>query len=193
LRIKRVSGFRWNGDSGRMQFNLVAHPATPPTPPQFKVWANVDYSALGAAATVNIWFGIGAPASRFVIPEGEGARTDELWRSTCLEAFLRRNGDDAYREWNFAPSGAWAAYDFERFRQGMIAAEVAVPPYIRMEDNLTWWTLGATITVNSGAQWGLNLTAVLEEKNGTRSYWALAHSAEKPDFHAPDCFVAKLP
>ena len=35
--------------------------------------------------------------------------------------------------------------------------------------------------------------AVLEEKDGTKSYWALAHAADKPDFHHPDCFVAKLP
>ena len=71
--------------------------------------------------------------------------------------------------------------------------EIALPPYIRMENNLTWWTLGATIAVDSGALWDLNLSAVLEEADGTRSYWALAHPAEKPDFHAADCFVAKLP
>ena len=33
----------------------------------------------------------------------------------------------------------------------MANAEIALPPYIRMEDNLTWWTLGATIAVDSGA------------------------------------------
>jgi hypothetical protein len=178
-----------------MQFNFAAHPATPPAAPEFKVWANVDYAgALGAAATVNIWFGIGAPASRFVIPEPtEPERADGLWQATCLEAFLRREGGEGYREWNFAPSGQWAAYDFTGYREGMTDAEVASAPYIRMEDNLTWWTLGATIAVDSGAQWDLNLSAVLEEKDGTRSFWALAHPADKPDFHAPDCFAAKLP
>ena len=177
-----------------MQFTLVPHPATPPAPPEFKVWANVDYSALGAAATVNIWFGIGAPASRFVIPQAvEPGRANQLWQTTCLEAFLRRTGQDAYREWNFAPSGQWAAYDFSAYREGMADADVPSPPYIRMEDNMTWWTLGATIAVDAGAQWDLNLSAILEEKDGTKSYWALAHPGEKPDFHAPDCFVARLP
>ena len=35
--------------------------------------------------------------------------------------------------------------------------------------------------------------AVLEEKDGTKSYWALAHPGGKPDFHDPGCFAAHLP
>jgi hypothetical protein len=177
-----------------MQFNLVPHPSSPPSDPQFKVWANVDHaSALSATATTNIWFGVGAPASRFVIPEAEeAARADELWKTTCFEAFLRADGGDAYREWNFAPSGEWAAYEFSGYRDGMTEADTAAP-YIRVEDNLTWFAVGATIAVPGDRQWMLGLSAVLEEKDGTKSYWALAHPpGEKPDFHAADCFVAKL-
>lgn len=175
-----------------MQFNLVPHPSTPPADPPFKVWANVDHAgSLGATATTNIWFCVGAPAERFVIPESaEPSQVDGLWRTTCFEAFLRPSGQDSYREWNFAPSGEWAAYDFSNTREGMTPAEVAVP-CVRMEDNLTWWTLGATIAGEAGA-WQLGLSAVLEEKDGTKSYWALAHSADKPDFHAPGCFIARL-
>ena len=63
-----------------------------------------------------------------------------------------------------------------------------------MEDNLTWWALGATIAVDAETQWELGLSAVLEEKDGTKSYWALAHSSEeKPDFHEAACFIAHLP
>ena len=74
-----------------MQFDLVPHPSTPPADPLFKVWARVDHAgALGAVATTNIWFGIGAPPDRFVIPElSEPWRADELWQTTCFEAFLR--------------------------------------------------------------------------------------------------------
>lgn len=40
----------------------------------------------------------------------------------------------------------------------------------------------------------LNLAAVIEENDGTKSYWALHHpDPEKPDFHHPDSFVLKLP
>lgn len=178
-----------------MQFDLVPHPSTPPAEPPFRVWATVDHVAsLGPVATTNIWFGVSAPAERFVIPAvTEPWRADELWRTTCFEAFLGPAGDKNYREWNFAPRGNWAAYDFSDYREGMKKAEVRSPPYIRMEDNFTWWTVGATIAVEAEKSWELGLSAVIEEKDGTKSYWALAHTSEKPDFHTRDCFAASLP
>jgi hypothetical protein len=178
-----------------MQLNLVPHPETPPSEPSFKVWVNVDHAgALGVVASTNIWFGIGAPASRFVIPEpsDEPHRAEDLWQSTCFEAFLRAPGEEGYREWNFAPSGNWAAYDFTSHREGRADAYVA-DPYIRIEDNMTWWALGATIAVDAEIPWTLGISVVLEEKDGTKSYWALAHPfGEKPDFHDPVCFAAHL-
>jgi len=180
-----------------MQLNLVPHPATPPSAPTFKLWANIDHAgALGVVASTNIWFGIGAPASRFVLPEevkDEPERAEDLWETTCFEAFLRAPGEEGYREWNFAPSGDWAAYDFTSHRDGRTNADVAVP-YVRLEDNMTWWAVGATIAVDAAIPWQLGLSAVLEEKDGTKSYWALAHpEGDKPDFHDPDCFAAHLP
>jgi hypothetical protein len=177
-----------------VQLNLAHHPATPPTEP-FKVWVNVEHSAaFSATATTNIWFGIGAPASRFVIPEPvDPRRAEDLWQTTCFEAFLRVPGADSYREWNFAPSGEWAAYDFTTHREGRTDAEVAAP-YLRMEDNFTWWAFGATISVEAKGHWEFGLSAILEEQDGTKSYWALAHPAgDKPDFHDPACFAAHLP
>ena len=178
-----------------MQFNLLPHPSTSSTDLPFKVWVNVEHAAsLTAVATTNLWFGVSAPAERFVIPApAEPERTDGLWKTTCFEAFLRPLGERSYREWNFAPSGQWASYQFSDYREDMAEAEVSQPPYIRVEDNFTWWALGASIAVPADSNWELGLSAVLEEKDGTKSYWALAHPAEKPDFHAPDCFVAKLP
>ena len=119
-------------------------------------------------------------------------RTDGLWKTTCCEVFLRESGAEGYREWNFAPSGDWAAYDFAGYREDMMQAEVAHAPFIRIEDNLRWWTLGATISVESRKERTINLTMVLEERDGTKSYWALAHAGDKPDFHHPDCFVGRL-
>ena len=178
-----------------MQLTLVHHPDTPPSGAPFKLWATAELSAaFGASATLNIWYGIAAPAKRFVLPAaGEGARRDGLWQTTCFEAFLGVPDAPAYREWNFAPSGDWAAYDFDDYRAGMRVADVAAPPYVRLEDNLTWWTLGATVAVPAGQEWRLGLSAVIEERDGTRSYWALAHGDGAPDFHDPACFAATLP
>ena len=177
-----------------MQFDLIPHSDAPPADPPFKVWATIDHVAsFGAMATTNIWFGVSAPASRFVLPQPAEGRADELWRTTCFEAFLRAEGEEAYREWNFAPSGQWAAYDFTGYREGMSEAGIGAPPYVRLEDNFTWVSLGATIGVPADQSWQLGLSAVLEEADGTKSYWALAHPAgDKPDFHHADCFVARL-
>jgi len=175
-----------------MQFNLLPHPSKQP---DYKVWVTVDYvGSLGAVATANIWFGVGAPAERFVLPEVEPGRAADLWQTTCFEAFLRAADADVYREWNFASSGQWAAYDFSGYREGRTDSKIAQPPYIRMEDNFTWWALGATIGIDAETKWQLGLSAVLEENDGTKSYWALAHPAgDKPDFHDPVCFAAHLP
>ena len=75
------------------------------------------------------------------------------------------------------------------------STEPEVPaPYVRVEDNLIWWALGATIAVDAEIHWALGLSAVLEEQDGTKSYWALGHpNGDKPDFHDPACFAAHLP
>jgi hypothetical protein len=178
-----------------MQFDLVPHPATPPTEP-FRLWVNVEHSgAFGATASTNLWFCVAAPAVQFVVPPviEEPVRAEDLWQTTCFEAFLREPGENSYREWNFAPSGEWAAYDFTSHRDGRTDAEVTTP-YIRVEDNLTWWAVGSTIAVPAASRWELGLSAVIEEVDGTKSYWALAHpEGDKPDFHDAACFTAHLP
>jgi hypothetical protein len=178
-----------------MQLNLVPHPETPPSEP-FKLWVNVEHSgAFGATASANFWFCIGAAPKRFIIPVGaeEPARKENLWETTCFEAFLRNTGEQSYREWNFSPSGDWAAYDFTSHRDGRANAEAAAP-YVRLEDNMTWWALGATIAVPSKQRFDLGLSAILEETDGTKSYWALHHpEGDKPDFHDAACFTAHLP
>ncbi|MEO7601813.1 MAG: DOMON-like domain-containing protein [Sphingomicrobium sp.] len=176
-----------------MQFDLLSHPAMPPSEP-FKLWAKVDYAGkFGASATCNIWYGIDLPLGRFNIPQsGDPHRANELWTTTCFEAFVQAEGEATYREFNFAPSGDWAAYDFSERREGMAEAELANSPYIRLEDNLTWWCLGATFALEAGRRWALGLSAVIEELDGTKSYWALAHGGDQPDFHDPACFTARL-
>ena len=73
------------------------------------------------------------------------------------------------------------------------AADVAAPPYIRVEDNLTWWTTRRRPSpCPPSVTSELGLSAVIEEQDGTKSYWALAHPDGPPDFHDPACFAASL-
>ena len=175
-------------------YPLTPHPDTPPSGAPFKVWVNVDHAAsFGLNSTTNMVFGVGAPAEQFVIPGREvPGRADDLWRTTCFEAFIRAGDEPGYSEWNFAPSGDWAAYAFADYREGQTEAAVGAAPYVRFEDNFTWWAVGATISLPVEPDLTLGLSAVIEQADGTKSYWALAHPPGKPDFHHPDCFAAKL-
>jgi hypothetical protein len=153
----------------------------------------------------------------------ERDRGDELWRHTCFEAFVRVGREEGYLEYNLAPSGDFAAYRFERYRQGMVsAAEVGssiLDAQSRAEplapdrreflkragfDTLerfepSFFSLKAELSFSNlmglavAEPWRLGLSAIVEEMNGRISYWALAHPTGKPDFHHPDCFALELP
>jgi hypothetical protein len=121
-------------------------------------------------------------------------RAEELWKTTCLEAFVRTRAGDAYYEFNFAPSTEWAVYQFGGYREGMNAAyEVGLPTMdvIAAPDR---FELRVALSVPHWPTqpWRLGLSAVIEETNGAKSYWALAHPPGKPDFHHADGFAADL-
>jgi len=133
------------------------------------------------------------------IPEPRAmAREDGLWRHTCFELFAAAGAGPRYREFNFSPSGAWAAYDFEEYRGGMAPAQVPAPRLHFTRD-----TQGCVLEVildlaslcgdAPATALRLGLTAVVEDASRQMSYWALRHPAEKPDFHDAGGFVARLP
>jgi len=126
---------------------------------------------------------------------GAADRTNGLWNSTCFEVFLRQSGADGYLEYNFAPSSAWAAYLFEDYRTAMVDFPVDAPPAISSAAREGHFALEAQIMLPVGWRGRpieINLSAVVEETDGTKSYWALAHPPGKPDFHDKDCFALKL-
>ncbi len=128
-------------------------------------------------------------------PAGPLARTDELWRRTCFEAFVSPGPDDAYVEFNFAPSRQWAAYRFDFYRSGMRAADDIAPPDIEAKRTGERFELGVRLRLPdwpADQAWRLGLSAVIEDTNGAKSYWALAHAPERPDFHHLAGFVLEL-
>lgn len=121
--------------------------------------------------------------------EAPVGRADELWRHTCFEAFVMT--DDGYVEFNLSPSGQWASYRFDGYREGMRSAD-AVCVVEGLDADSRYAALRGRIELPEGAR-RLALSAVIETIDGSKSYWALAHPSDKPDFHHPDSFVLDLP
>jgi len=150
----------------------------------------VEIRRMGSGMLVLRYVVTGAIGDLAIPPVAMPARTDELWRQTCFEAFLRTGPGGAYSEFNFAPSTQWAIYRFSSYRDGMTAAAGA--PHIEVKSDAAGFELRATFTPDgppSDAPWQLGLSAVIEEKSGRKSYWALAHPPGRPDFHHSDCFA----
>jgi hypothetical protein len=127
------------------------------------------------------------------IPQPGAARIAErLWQHTCCEIFIARKGLPSYHEFNLSPSGEWAAYAFARYRKGALLADAALDPCIAVKRGAERLELAAVIPFETEGKLLVGLSAVVEDQEGTLSYWALRHAAGKPDFHHPDAFAMEL-
>lgn len=136
------------------------------------------------------------PLDSLVLPhEAEPTRTDGLWKTSCFEAFLRLPDGKAYIELNASSSSQWAAYRFDDYRAGMAELPMEIAPEIGCDASDSHFALEVDYVLPSewtGQPLDLGLSAVIEETDGTKSYWAIAHPPGAPDFHLGDCFAFKL-
>jgi len=176
-----------------MLLSLRPHPDTPA---DAIVSIAVEAAREGDAALA-LRFTVSGDIGRLIVPRWiSRSRADELWKTTCLEAFVA-DGKGGYHEFNLSPSGQWAAYGFTGYREGMTShAGVELRGLERSvgDDRLV---LAATLGLHrlglpADRAWRIGLSAVIEETDGAKSYWALAHAPGKPDFHHSDAFACDL-
>ena len=117
-------------------------------------------------------------------------RGDDLWKTTCFEAFLGLEGSEKYWEINLSPAlRKWNLYAFDTYRAPQ-------PPSPSHDLEL----LKVSTTKSSvGAEFKLkipfenleaSLTAVVRTGSATH-YFALNHAGAKPDFHLRASFILK--
>ena len=125
-------------------------------------------------------------------------RRDQLWQSTCFEAFIGRAGQPGYWELNLAPNGDWNCYALNGYRQGLQPEpRIQALPFVlkqrQLEGELEQLELtlslpiGALIPAASALE--LSVTAVLDDVSHGCSYWAWRHSGPEPDFHRRESFL----
>jgi len=135
-----------------------------------------------------------------VPPRRAPRRAHALWQHTCCEMFIACKGTASYHEFNFSPSGQWAAYAFDGYRSprenessaGLPAPDLTVraaPGNLELDAVIR---LDALSALYPAAPLKLAVSAVIEDSGGALSYWALRHPAGKPDFHHPESFALEL-
>jgi predicted GIY-YIG superfamily endonuclease len=171
---------------------LTCHPQTPSD-----VVTSLTVSIGRTAADVwQLTFIVTADVDLLKYPAASAPlRTDGLWRTTCFEAFFMHWHGPAYLELNLSPSSQWAAYSFASYRaDNRRNTRLPFPPDIQIRvlraDHMV---VAADLVLPPTLEpTHIALSAVIEETDGTKSYWALRHPPGPPDFHHPDCFALTL-
>jgi hypothetical protein len=165
---------------------LVPHPAAPSTAAK-----SVVVHLRSEPNRLALRYVVTGAAYRLRIPAPRApSRADGLWRHTCFELFV---GDPRarYREFNFSPSGEWAAYAFAGYRQGKAPLDCEAPGItVRASGSLLELVTAVPHEAHGAVK--LGLSAVLEDNEGALSYWALRHPSPRPDFHHADAFALDL-
>ncbi len=171
---------------------LICHPKTP-ADNIVSVSAGFELSSNGL---LKLKYSVEAPVSMILAPElQDPLRTDDLWKTTCFEAFLAIPDAPEYLELNFSPSSQWAAYHFSEIRKGRTDLILPIAPEISLNKANNLFVLEAAVQLPvkwQNRELAAGLNAIAEETGGTKSYWALDHKKDEPDFHDLSCFTAQL-
>jgi len=174
--------------------DLKCHPLTRPE----KVRGIQVLVRRSASAELQMTFRLDGDIPRIRVPSPGAPRiATQLWQHTCFEAFIAVEGQPAYHEFNFAPSGEWAIYAFRGYRDGGPLADEMMRPHIAVRSTGSQLELNGLVrldglsAIHPRASLRVGLSAVIEASDGL-SYWALRHRADKPDFHDADGFALQL-
>lgn len=173
-----------------MRQSLVRHPDS-----RCDAVTGIDVELVRKRGLLQFHYIVTGDTGRVVFPELEDtSRADKLWQHTVFEAFIR-TGPETYVEFNFSPSGRWAAYRFARYRGGVSNIMEVTDPGIGSRQSDNRFDLAAKLDLSKlpdlpeNQTWKFAITTVIEETGGNLSYWSLAHGPGKPDFHHLDGFV----
>ena len=168
-----------------MRFSLTPYPTGPASPIEV---IEVEMERKGSLLWLRFFTEGDVNAVAWPDPHPH-ERTDELWKHTCFEVFV--TAGEGYVEYNLSPSHQWASYSFDSYRKGMRPAELRAT-VLGLDGGEDYLALEATIELPENAD-RLALSAVIENLSDEKTYWALAHPSDKPDFHHSGSFTLVLP
>lgn len=174
-----------------MHQSMLSHPSSVHLRP-----VSLEFECIPGQEALNLSYRVSAEPGVLCIPpfSSHPVFTDDLWQHTCFELFAAAEGSESYREFNFAPSGHWAAYAFSGYRQ-RVDWQVKRAPQLQLARHASLLELTVElplILLPEASCLKLSATAVLESVAGELTYWALNHAGERPDFHRRESFILEL-
>jgi len=143
--------------------------------------------------------------NQIVLPKKESifSRTHELWKFTCFECFFAVKGLEEYWELNLDHHGNWNLYNFKKYRQPSPPVEEKRVKQLELEflKKADGFELQGHVDLKDlnleDKPLEVSLNCVIEwkgEENSfpEKSYYALKHLGNKPDFHLRKSFVCSL-
>ncbi|MBX3481653.1 MAG: DOMON-like domain-containing protein [Caulobacter sp.] len=164
-----------------------------------ELWRHTCFEAFLRAAPAGRSSRRKSGPSGLVVEDDGSNQSERLPEESQLGPDFRRDErEEGYVEINLSPSNQWAVYVFDGYRSGMRAAAAVERRALERSQDEGRFGLSTIFDLNGldalpSAPWRLGLSAVIELKDGSKSYWALAHAPGQPDFHHPDAFAAILP
>jgi hypothetical protein len=129
-------------------------------------------------------------------PASSPSRQFHLWEATCFEFFIGIPGDRNYWEFNLSPSGDWAVFALDDYRQGLRdeLAFTSLPFKVDRYPNYITLSLEFDLSELILAEQDLEMsvTTVIKSSQDELSYWAITHSGKEADFHLRDSFSIKM-
>lgn len=114
------------------------------------------------------------------------SRADNLWKSTCLEFFVKPREGKNYFEFNSNSQGQWNLYSFSDYRTSMQlefkVSEVKMTTSFKDFEKIFRYEIDLNSLFALNDSLLFSFSSVIKQ-GSLISYWAHRHSFEKPDFH----------
>ncbi len=159
---------------------------------------NLKCSIGRRADTLSLGYSLFGSLADIIIPARADvpSRKNSLWEETCFEFFIGTGNPGKYWEFNLSPCGHWNVYLFTSYRQGMQEepAFTSLPFSVRFSPDVLRLSLKLELKkiIPSDQTIEIAVSAVIKDRRGKITYWALKHPGPHPDFHRRESFVVKL-
>ncbi len=121
-------------------------------------------------------------------------RRMRLWETTCFECFFGVPGQDLYWEINLSTAGHWNVFRLDNYRSGL-REELSIQALSILVDRSVFsleTELDLSLLGIQDSEIELSVTAVIADKRGAMSHWAVCHGGIEADFHLRNSFVIRI-